>query len=167
MKIPPSYFLYLALAVVFGIVLSVGINWMTYKPEPLQVPLNQYQPAQAPAPSVPTVAPSIKVTDPFAPAPAPVIVTTEPLPSITPAPAQEQMNLPKCQDSANMLFFNFISSFSWLFMVETGVFFILFTFSGRGTGVMAAVVMIVLGILIFMMMGPITQLVINSIPCVP
>lgn len=72
---------YYAAAVLVGILFAIGAASVMYRPQPVQVPLAQYQPA------APTIAPAITATgNPFAPAPAPVIVTTAPLPTITPLP---------------------------------------------------------------------------------
>lgn len=83
MKIPVTAF-YVIGAVLFGLVAAFGISAMTYHPLPVQVQVNQYVPVKAPEPVVPTIAPVVRPTGPFAPAPAPVVVTTQPLPSITP-----------------------------------------------------------------------------------
>lgn len=86
--------LYVAIAVVFGLVVAFGYSGMSYHPLPLQVKEDLYMPAPAPTAAIPTVAPQpIKgsnadkpadPTDKFAPAQAPVVVTTAPLPTITP-----------------------------------------------------------------------------------
>jgi len=78
---------YYAAAVLVGLIFAFGLASMMHQPLPVQVQLSQYQPAEPPAPAVPTIAPAITATgNPFAPAPAPVIVTTAPLPTITPLP---------------------------------------------------------------------------------
>lgn len=170
MKIPPSYFLYLILAIVFGILLSVGVNWMTYEPQPLQVPLTQYQPAQAPAPAIPTVVPALtKQKDPFAPAPAPVIVTTEPLPTITPTEVPEvPNNLPKCSSGAQNVVIFSSSNLPMLMVMATGVFFFFMSISrSGGSGLLTAILMIITGIAIFWVAGPILSSITNVLPCVP
>lgn len=80
-KIPIKY---LVLAVLAGIIISFGIVGMFAHPVPFQVQVQQYKPAEAPVPAIPTIAPVVKTTEVFAPAPAPVVVTTQPLPTITP-----------------------------------------------------------------------------------
>lgn len=86
--IPASY---LVAAVIFGIVVAFGVGAMTYRPLPVQVQINQYAPMKAPEPAIPTVAPTVNPgpQSPYAPAPAPVVVTTAPLPTITAAPTPE------------------------------------------------------------------------------
>lgn len=84
MKIPPVYFVYFAAAVLIGLIFSFGIIGVTHQPLPVQVQIDPYQPYQAPSPAIPTISPSVKTTDQFAPASAPVVVTTAPLPTITP-----------------------------------------------------------------------------------
>lgn len=91
MKIPA---LYIVGAVVFGLICAYGMMALTYHPQPVQVQVNQYQPirpvptfapVQAPQPAITTV-PVPTSTGAFDPAPAPVVVTTMPLPQITPTP---------------------------------------------------------------------------------
>ncbi len=86
MKIPPIYFAYFGSAVLVGLIFSFGMIALVHQPLQVQVSLNQYQPAVAPAPAIPTVAPVVTKTGKFDPAPAPVVVTTAPLPMITPEP---------------------------------------------------------------------------------
>lgn len=81
MKIPVIYVIG---AILFGLVAAFGIAAMTYHPLPVQVQVNQYAPVRAPEPAIPTIAPVHTPSKPFDPAPAPVVVTTQPLPSITP-----------------------------------------------------------------------------------
>jgi hypothetical protein len=81
MKIPITYIIG---AFIFGLVLAFGIAAATYHPSPVQVQINQYVPVKAPEPAVPTIAPAVTSTGKFDPAPAPVVVTTMQLPSITP-----------------------------------------------------------------------------------
>jgi hypothetical protein len=100
MKTPAIFsgipFSYVVAAVIFGIVMAFGIGAMTYHPLPVQVQINQYAPIKVPAPSELTLAPQYvpgsaaskptPANDPYAPAQAPVVVTTQPLPTITPEP---------------------------------------------------------------------------------
>lgn len=104
MKIPTQYLIYLGAAVVIGIVFSFGAISMMSQPAPMQVPLTTYQQptpvytaAPPPPPAIPTLTPQMiegstaeqamkanRSNDPYAPSLAPVIVTTAPLPTITP-----------------------------------------------------------------------------------
>jgi len=111
MKIPTTYILYVVAAVIVGLVFSIGIVGSTHNQAPLQVQLQQYQPAAPPAPAIPTQAPQLVVdntvkTGDFDPAPAPVVVTTAPLPTITPV-ADATKKVGKCDvkagDSATSL----------------------------------------------------------------
>ncbi len=88
--------IYFGFALVVGTIFAFGISSLTYQPVPLQVTENPYTPALPPSPSVTVLPPQYvpgsyadanknTTGDPYAPAPAPVIVTTAPLPSITPA----------------------------------------------------------------------------------
>ena len=90
---------YFIIAIIIGVILAIGVSPFTYHPAPLQVPEDQYQPFQHPAPAAPTLAPQFVpgssvdaqkdvVPDKYAPAKPPVVVTTAPLPTITPTPQQ-------------------------------------------------------------------------------
>lgn len=89
-----TYVLYVLVAVTVGFVFAFGYSGLSYHPLPLQVKEDIYHPAPAPTGAIPTLAPQpIKKStadkptdpnDPYAPAPAPVVVTTQPLPDITP-----------------------------------------------------------------------------------
>lgn len=74
MKIPPAYFAYFALALLLGVILAFGVASVLHQPLPLQVPLSTQ--------TLPDGTHTDK--DIYAPAPAPIIVTTAPLPTITP-----------------------------------------------------------------------------------
>jgi hypothetical protein len=86
--------IYFGAALIVGACLAFGIASTTYEPVPLQVLENPYQPIAPPAPAVTVLPPQFvpgsmasqvnTTDDPYAPAPAPVIVTTAPLPTITP-----------------------------------------------------------------------------------
>lgn len=70
------------MCLIAGLIFSFGIVGTTHAP--LQVSVNQqYQPATAPAPAIPTVVPA-GTRNAYDPAPAPVVITTAPLPTITP-----------------------------------------------------------------------------------
>jgi len=93
---------YIAGAVIFGLVCAFGIAAMTHQPLPVQVQINQYAPIKPPAPAIPTVAPVSTPGKPFDPAPSPVIVTTQPLPTITPEPTPVGKCDVKSDDIATM-----------------------------------------------------------------
>jgi hypothetical protein len=88
--------LYFAVALLVGCILAFGYAGLSYHPSPLQVQLDPYAPLPPAAPAEPTLAPQPvpgsaadhppNPNDPYAPAQAPVVVTTQPLPSITPVP---------------------------------------------------------------------------------
>ena len=84
-----EYAVYFLLAVVFGAVLSFGLAAMFHQPMALTVQLDTYAPTAAPTAAIPTVAVVQTPNGAFTPATAPVVVTTEPLPTITPEPAEE------------------------------------------------------------------------------
>ena len=84
-----EYAVYFLLAVVFGAVLSFGLAAMFHQPMALTVQLDTYAPTAAPTAAIPTVAVMQTPNGAFTPAPAPVVVTTEPLPTITPEPTEE------------------------------------------------------------------------------
>ena len=91
MTFPKEYLLYAAIAVAIGLVFSFGWVGMNHRPLPLQVEEDIYSPTTPPAPAVPTQAPQLVVdntvkTGEFDPAAPPVVVTTAPLPTITPEP---------------------------------------------------------------------------------
>jgi hypothetical protein len=87
MKIPKIYFAYFVIAILVGVIFSFGYVGTFQQKEPLQVQLEQYQPYQAPAPAVPTIAPAVQPTGEFAPAPAPQVIPTQVLPTITAEPS--------------------------------------------------------------------------------
>ena len=100
MKIPAIFsgipVSYLVAVVIFGLAAAFGMAAFTHQPLAVQVQINQYQPIQAPAPAIPTQAPQLVVdhtvkTGKFDPAAAPVVVTTQPLPTITPEPTQSDL----------------------------------------------------------------------------
>lgn len=122
MKIPTQYLIYLGAAVVIGIVFSFGAISMMSQPAPMQVPLTTYQQptpmltaAPPPPPAIPTLTPQMiegstaeqamkanRSNDPYAPAPAPVIVTTAPLPTITPvATPSAEVTIDECDPAIN------------------------------------------------------------------
>jgi len=86
--------IYFGAALIVGACLAFGIASLTYEPVPLQVHENPYKPVAPPVPAVTVLPPQFvpgsmadltnRTDDPYAPAPAPVIVTTAPLPTITP-----------------------------------------------------------------------------------
>ena len=84
-----EYAIYFLLAVIFGAVLSFGLAAMFHQPMALTVQLDTYAPTAAPTAAIPTVAVIQTPNGAFTPAPAPVVVTTEPLPAITPEPTFE------------------------------------------------------------------------------
>jgi hypothetical protein len=122
MKIPTQYLIYLGAAVVIGIVFSFGAISMMSQPAPMQVPLTTYQQptpvytaAPPPPPAIPTLTPQTiegstaeqamkanRSSDPYAPALAPVIVTTAPLPTITPvATPSAEVTIDECDPAIN------------------------------------------------------------------
>jgi hypothetical protein len=103
--------IYLGIALFVGGIISFGIVGMTYHPVPLQVPEDQYLPIAPPTPAIPTLAPQFipnssadegkdAVPDKFAPAKPPMIVTTQPLPSITPVGSSQTIAVSKCNPNA-------------------------------------------------------------------
>jgi hypothetical protein len=87
---------YFCIALIFGTILAFGIASITYQPLPLQVQENPYAPVKPPAPAIVTQAPQYvpgssadnhknDIPDQYAPVLPPVIVTTQPLPTATPA----------------------------------------------------------------------------------
>jgi hypothetical protein len=122
MKIPTQYLIYLGAAVVIGIVFSFGAIGMMSQPAPMQVPLTTYQQptpvftaAPPPPPAIPTLTPQMiegstaeqamkanRSNDPYAPALVPVIVTTAPLPTITPiATPGAEVTIDECDPAIN------------------------------------------------------------------
>lgn len=122
MKIPTQYLIYLGAAVVIGIVFSFGAIGMMSQPAPMQVPLTTYQQptpmftaAPPPPPAIPTLTPQMiggstaeqamkanRSNDPYAPALVPVIVTTAPLPTITPvATPSAEVTIDECDPAIN------------------------------------------------------------------
>lgn len=91
MQIPPKY---IVGTIIFALIVSFGIMSLTYRPQPVQVQVNQYEPIRqvpvytpAPVPQpasttipIPTSMPS------FDPAPPPVVITTDPDPKGTTGP---------------------------------------------------------------------------------
>jgi hypothetical protein len=111
MKIPSEYVIYVLAALGIGLILSFGIVGMMPHQAPMQVQLTQYQPLPPPTAAIPIQTPQLvpgsaadlKKADPndkFAPAPAPVVVTTQPLPTITPQPTQAPAAVSKCDVNA-------------------------------------------------------------------
>jgi len=89
--------IYFGAALLVGAIFAFGISSLTYQPVPLQVTENPYTPATPPTPAVTILAPQYvpgsyadanknTTGDPYAPAAAPVVVTTAPLPTITAIP---------------------------------------------------------------------------------
>lgn len=93
--------IYFGAALIVGAIFAFGIASITYQPVPLQVAENPYPAVTPPPLAIQTLAPqyipgSTAETevanpngDPYAPAQAPVIVTTAPLPTITPTPTED------------------------------------------------------------------------------
>lgn len=145
MKIPPIYFVYFGAALLVGLIFSFGVVGIFHQPVPLQVQLEQYKPAQPPAPAIPTIAPSAPSPDKFAPAPAPVVVTTAPLPTITPSPTQ---SVGKCDVSAGSDATSFACimeetiepirtalTLMGIMLIGVGALGLLYMFSGLGGGI--------------------------------
>jgi hypothetical protein len=94
MALTKTHILYALIAVTVGFVFAFGYSGLTYHPLPLQVTEDIYRPAPVPTAAIPTLSPQLikgstaakpsDPNDPYAPAPAPVVVTTQPLPDITP-----------------------------------------------------------------------------------
>lgn len=84
--ISKKHFGYFAIAILVGLIFSFGLASMLHQPLPVQVQLSQYQPAQPPTPAIPTIVQTPPSKGNFDPASAPVVVTTAPLPTITPHP---------------------------------------------------------------------------------
>jgi hypothetical protein len=89
--------IYFGAALLVGAIFAFGISSLTYQPVPLQVTENPYTPTTPPTPAVTILAPQYvpgsyadanknTTGDPYTPAPAPVVVTTAPLPTITAIP---------------------------------------------------------------------------------
>lgn len=93
--IPASYMI---AAVIFGIFVAFGFASISYHPQPVQVPINQYAPLEryTPAPPPPPEVPTVPVptgTGKFDPAPAPVVITTEPTIAPVPVPAKTDFSI--------------------------------------------------------------------------
>lgn len=86
------------MAILVGLIVSFGYSGLSYHPLPLQVKEDIYSPAPVPTAAIPTLAPQLipgstasnppDPNDPYAPSPPPVVVTTQPLPTITPVKTQ-------------------------------------------------------------------------------
>lgn len=186
MKTTGTYIIYVSLALVLGIVLSLGVNWMTYKPQPMQVQLAQYQPSVVPAPAIQTLAPQMiegssaeqamkanRSEDPFAPAPAPVIVTTAPLPSITPVHTEIQptetvavrSNLCATQGAMAEKTDVLLTYFQIVFIIVTMI-FTLGMFRLETSGVLPLVIaFLVGGFMLFFIVPTVIQSIMLAMPC--
>ena len=102
--------IYFGVALIVGAVFAFGISSFTYQPVPLQATENPYAPITPPAPAVTILPPQYvpgsyadanknTTGDPYAPAAAPVVVTTAPLPSITPVPILSASGTKSCSGS--------------------------------------------------------------------
>ena len=113
---------FLAVVVIAAVLASAWVG-MTNEPVPLQVQKNEYAPTKPPVPAMPTYDPqyvpgsyadtnrnSTKFGK-FTPAPAPVVVTTAPLPTITTIPTERPTaSTTMCCNNARNLTFNSIES---------------------------------------------------------